>query len=78
MSIHNPRLSRRFINSTNGQIHNCRSDKQIKRIEIEYNLDLGKRSDMQLGTLLKQTGLSSQTQLLQYAQSKKPFKLKPK
>ena len=78
MISHNSRLSTRSINTTNGQIHNCRSDKRIGTIEKQYNLDLGKRSDMQLGTLLKQTGLSSQTQLLQYAQSKKPFKLKPK
>lgn len=48
----------------NGRIPNKRNDTLVKSIEKKYNIDLGVRSDMQLGSYLKKEGLPSLTKLL--------------
>jgi hypothetical protein len=47
-----------------GQLRQKRSDTQIGTIENEYGIDLGVRSDMELGTYLEQHGLRSLSELL--------------
>lgn len=51
-----------------------RGDTLVKTIERKYRVDLGYRSDAKLSTVLKETGASSLSKLLQMAdatQSKK-------
>jgi hypothetical protein len=42
-----------------GHLRRKRSDTQVKTIEKTYGIDTGKRSDMQLGNLLREKGLDS-------------------
>lgn len=43
----------------NGELRHKRSDTHMGTIEKEYNRDFGVRSDMQLGTFLKENNLDS-------------------
>jgi len=43
----------------NGQLRQKRADTLVGNIEREYDVDFGVRSDMELGTLRQQTGLTS-------------------
>jgi hypothetical protein len=47
-----------------GELRQKRSDTHVGTIEKKYNVDLGVRSDMELGTLLKATGYESLNDLL--------------
>lgn len=48
----------------NGQLRDKRDDTHIGTIEKQYGIDLGVRSDMQLGTYLKQEGIKSLNDLI--------------
>ena len=48
----------------NGEIRQKRSDTKIGTIEREYGVDLGVRSDMQLGNYLEQHGFESLSEAL--------------
>ncbi|MCA9382566.1 hypothetical protein KC660_04125 [Candidatus Dojkabacteria bacterium] len=54
-----------------GKIRKKRDDTLIKSIEKKYNVDLGVRSDMQLGNYLKKEGLPSLSKLIQKKKGKK-------
>jgi hypothetical protein len=43
----------------NGQLRQKRADTLVGNIEREYDVDFGVRSDMELGTLRQQIGLTS-------------------
>lgn len=47
-----------------GQLRDKRDDTHVSTIERQYGRDFGVRSDMHLGTLLKQTGNASLNDLL--------------
>ncbi len=47
-----------------GELRRKRSDTHVGTIENQYNVDLGVRSDMHLGTLLKHKGKGSLNDLL--------------
>jgi hypothetical protein len=47
-----------------GKIRPKRSDTLIGSIEKQYKIDLGVRSDMELGNYLKQEGFDSLSQLI--------------
>ncbi len=49
-----------------GELRQKRSDTQVGTIEKQYNVDLKVRSDMELGTLLKETGYASLNDLLHH------------
>ncbi len=51
-------------NEGNGRLRQKRSDTLVKTIEDKYSVDLGVRSDMKLGTLLKQRGVKSLNDLI--------------
>ena len=48
-----------------------RSDTTIGTIEKKYNVDLGVRSDMQLGTYLRKNGLPSLAKLVERHKKRK-------
>ena len=48
-----------------GQLRDKRDDTHIGTIEQRYDRDFGVRSDMQLGTYLKQQGIASLNDLIQ-------------
>lgn len=48
----------------NGQLRDKRDDTHVGTIEKQYDRDFGVRSDMQLGTLLKQLGYESLNDLI--------------
>lgn len=48
----------------NGQLRDKRDDTHIGTIEKHYGIDLGVRSDMQLGTYLKREGIKSLNDLI--------------
>lgn len=48
----------------NGELRRKRSDTHAATIEREYDVNLGVRSDMHLGTLLKTHGVQSLDELL--------------
>lgn len=48
----------------NGQLRDKRDDTHIGTIEKQYGIDLGVRSDMQLGTYLKREGIKSLNDLI--------------
>ena len=48
----------------NGLLRDKRDDTQMGTIEKQYNRDFGVRSDMQLGTYLKQKGVDSLNDLI--------------
>jgi hypothetical protein len=48
----------------NGQLRDKRDDTHIGTIEKKYGIDLGVRSDMQLGTYLKREGIKSLNDLI--------------
>jgi hypothetical protein len=47
-----------------GQLRDTRDDKHVGTLEKEYNRDFGVRSDMQVGNLLKRTGIKSVNDLI--------------
>lgn len=57
----------RSRNESNGQLRRKRSDTHVGTIEQMYDVDLNHRSDMQLGTLLTETGAASLNDLLRIA-----------
>lgn len=56
----------RGIRSRNqtGPLRDKRDDTHVGTIEKQYNRDFGVRSDMELGTLLEQTGKASLNDLI--------------
>jgi hypothetical protein len=54
-----------------GELRDKRDDTHVGTIEQKYDLDFGVRSDMQLGTLLKQTGMASLNDLVHSDKGKK-------
>jgi hypothetical protein len=48
-----------------GQLRDKRDDTHMGTIEQQYNRDFGVRSDMQLGTFLKEKGIASLNDLIQ-------------
>jgi len=48
----------------NGQLRDKHDDTHIGTIEKQYDIDLGVRSDMQLGTYLKRVGIKSLNDLI--------------
>lgn len=53
-----------------GQLRDKRDDTHVGTIEKHYGRDFGVRSDMHLGTLLKQTGQASLNDLLRGGKGK--------
>lgn len=47
-----------------GELRQKRSDTHIGTIEKQYNIDLGVRSDMNLGTYLEQNNITSLNDLI--------------
>jgi hypothetical protein len=50
-----------------GELRQKRGDTHVGKIEAEYNVDFGVRSDMHLQTLRQQTGLTSIDELVRQA-----------
>ena len=50
--------------NASGRLRDTRNDKLVGTLEKEYNKDFGVRSDMQVGTLLKQAGTKSVNDLM--------------
>jgi len=48
----------------NGELRKKRSDTLVRTIEKKYDVDLQKRGDTKLGTILKEKGLDSLDDLL--------------
>lgn len=48
-----------------GRLRDTRDDKHVGTVEKQYGLDLGVRSDMEIGNYLKQKGLASVNDLIQ-------------
>ncbi len=48
----------------NGRLRDKRNDTHIGTIEKQYGLELGVRSDMELGTFLKKNGIKSLNDLI--------------
>lgn len=55
-----------------GPLRDKRDDTLVSTIEKQYNRDFDVRSDMQLGTLLKQTGKASFNDLIHSRIGRKP------
>jgi hypothetical protein len=49
-----------------GELRQKRKDTHVGTIEKQYKVDLGVRSDMELGTLLEKTGYASLNDLLHH------------
>ena len=47
-----------------GELRQKRADTQIGTIEPQYGVDFGRRSDMKLGTLREETGLTDMKDIL--------------
>jgi hypothetical protein len=56
--------------TTSGGIRSKRADTLVGSIEKQYNVNLGVRSDMELGNLLKQEGFDSLSELLRDKKTK--------
>ena len=50
--------------NANGQLRDKRDDTHIGTIEKQYGIELGVRSDMELGTYLKREGVESLNNLI--------------
>lgn len=50
--------------NNSGKLRDTRDDKHVGTLEKQYNRDFGVRSDMQVGTLLKNVGIKSVNDLL--------------
>ena len=55
----------RSRNPASGRLRRKRGDTDVGTIEEQYGMDFGVRSDMNLGTLLKQRGAESLSELLE-------------
>lgn len=66
MSHYNDALGMKGYRSRNkdGQLRDKRDDTLVRTIERQYDVDLGVRGDMKLGTLLRQTGIKSLNDLI--------------
>lgn len=66
MSHHNDAPGMKGYRSRNvtGPLRDKRDDTKIKTIEKKYDINLGVRSDMQLGTYLKKHNLKSLNDLI--------------
>lgn len=49
-----------------GPLREVRSDKLVGTVEAEYDVDFGVRSDMTIGTLREQLGVTSMKDLLKH------------
>ncbi len=56
--------SNRSRNTTNGRVHRKHGNTHVSTIEKTYNVDLGVRGDMHLGTYLQRHGLGSLNHLI--------------
>ena len=54
-----------------GRLREIRDDKTVGHFEEQYGVDTGRRSDMQIGNLMKAMKVSSQDQLLKKCKKKK-------
>lgn len=54
-----------------GELRDKRDNTHVGTIEKKYDRDFGVRSDMQLGTLLKQTGKKSLNDLIESREGRK-------
>jgi hypothetical protein len=54
-----------------GQLRDKRDDTHMGTIERQYNRDFGVRSDMELGTFLKENGIASLNDLIQSDRGRK-------
>ena len=59
MSIDAPGMRGYRSRNADGQLRDKRDDTHMGTLERQYGIDFGVRSDMQLGTYLKQTGYAS-------------------
>lgn len=60
-----PRMRGYRSRNRDGQLRDKRDDTHMGTIERQYNRDFGVRSDMQLGTFLKQEDVASLNDLIQ-------------
>lgn len=60
------RVNGEHYRNKNGQFREENGNKLIGTLEKEYKVDTGFRSDAKLETVLKETGMPSQTQLLKH------------
>lgn len=47
-----------------GQLRRLREDETVKTFEETYNIDIGRRSDMHIGTLMKENDVDNVKDLL--------------
>lgn len=59
-----PGMNGQRSRNEDGKLRQKRSDTQIGTIEKQYGVDLGVRSDMQLGTYLEQNNINSLNDLI--------------
>lgn len=64
-----PRMRGERARTEEGTLRRKRSDTHAGTIEKQYHIDLGVRSDKELGTILKDEGVSSLTELLEKKRS---------
>ncbi len=64
MSNDAPGMRGERARTDDGTLRRKRSDTRVGTIEQQYGVDFGVRSDMELGTLLRQTGAESLSDLL--------------
>lgn len=66
MSVKNdaPGMKGQRSRNETGELRQKRSDTFIGTIENQYNIDLGVRSDMKLGTYLEQNNIASLNNLI--------------
>ena len=60
-----PRMSGQRSRNEDGTMRRVREDKTAKHIAEQYGVKIPGRSDKQLGTLMEEFNVSSQTQLLE-------------
>lgn len=51
----------------NGELHRKRDDTLVRTLEKEYDVDLGRRGDMRLGTLRQETGIDDVKDIIEQA-----------
>ena len=67
-----PGMRGKRARNEDGQLRDKRDDTKVSTIEKQYDRDFDVRGDMQLGTLLKQTGEKSLNDLIHSGIGKKP------
>lgn len=58
-------MTRQKSRTGNGNYRQVRSDTKIATVEKRYRVDLGVRSDMKLGTFLREKGYPSLSRMLE-------------